>query len=295
MLSSELRVAASRRSAKFCLLRFSFSSARLMASLISSTRPGTLANVVGGAPGLYGFDGGLVVVDRGDQDDGGVGRNPVRVAQHFDAIDIRHLDVGDDDVVERAVDLVLRHLARLNRLDAVSSRRKEISSISQMERSSSQTRMLATATSCGCDAAVARKHRSVSMRFSLRNRPPGIEAVQAQHERGSLPGLGSRPDLALMRLHDLVDDGQPQPGTAFEIGLEGLEDLFDLLRAHARSGIGKPDLPIVAQGFDADGERASAFFHGADRILAEIPEYLFDLVAIGHRPSAGRPETCARS
>jgi len=42
MLSSELRVAASRRSAKFCLLSASFSTARFMASLISSTRPGLL-------------------------------------------------------------------------------------------------------------------------------------------------------------------------------------------------------------------------------------------------------------
>ena len=112
MLSSELRVAASRRSAKFCLLRASFSSARLMASLISSTRPGTLANVVGGAASFHGLHGGLVVIDRRDQDDGGVGRHLVRVTQHLDAVDVRHLDIGDDDVVERAVDLVLGASAR---------------------------------------------------------------------------------------------------------------------------------------------------------------------------------------
>ena len=102
-------VAAQR---EILLAESNFSSARLIASLISSTRPGTLANVVGGASRFHGFHGSLVVIDRGDQDDGGVGRHVVRVPQHFDAVDVRHLDVGDDDVVERAVDFVLAPSAR---------------------------------------------------------------------------------------------------------------------------------------------------------------------------------------
>ena len=86
-----------------------------------------------------------------------------------------------------------------------------------------------------------------------------------------------------MRLHDLVDDGQSEPGAAFEVRLEGLEDLFGLLRRHAGSGIGKTDLPVVAQGFDGHGQRA-AVLHGADRILTKIPEHLLDLVAVGEHP-----------
>ena len=70
-----------------------------MASLISSTRPGDFADVVGGAAGFHGLHGGFVVIHRGNQNDGGVGRNLVGVAQHFDAVDVRHLDVGDDHVV----------------------------------------------------------------------------------------------------------------------------------------------------------------------------------------------------
>ncbi len=80
---------------------------------------GRLADVVGGAAGFHGFDGGFVVVHRGDQDDGGVGRNLVGVAQHFDAIGVRHLDVGDDDVVEGAVELSFGHFAGVDGLDLV--------------------------------------------------------------------------------------------------------------------------------------------------------------------------------
>ena len=62
-------------------------------------------------------------------------------------------------------------------------------------------------------------------------RPLGIKPAQAQHKCGSLPWLGARPYLALMRLHDLVHDRQSQPGSAFEVRLERFEDLFRLLRA----------------------------------------------------------------
>ncbi len=72
-----------------------------MASLISSTSPGDFANVVGGASRFDRLNRGFVVVDRGDQDDRRVGRSLVGVPQHFDAVDVRHFDVGDDDVVKR--------------------------------------------------------------------------------------------------------------------------------------------------------------------------------------------------
>ena len=43
----------------------------------------------------------------------------MRIAQHFDAIGIRHLDIGDDHVIERAVDLPLGILSRLYGFDLV--------------------------------------------------------------------------------------------------------------------------------------------------------------------------------
>ena len=96
-----------------------------------------------------------------------------------------------------------------------------------------------------------------------------------------------------MRLHDLVDDGQPESGAAFKVRLEGLKNLFNLLRRHSGSGIGKADLPVIAQGFDRDGQRA-AVFHGADGVLAEIPEDLLDLVAVGECVKPGARQTAAR-
>src|ERR1700719_2196018 len=135
-----------------------------------------------------------------------------------------------------------------------------MSSISQMERSSSQTRMLATATPSGCG-----QHASLVGRVSGRDRQAGVEAMQSQHERGSLPRLRPRPDLATVRLHNLVDNRQSQTGAPLEVRLKGFKDFLDLLRAHARAGVGEADLPIFSQGFDRDGEHASALYalHGA--------------------------------
>jgi len=39
--------------------------------------------------------------------------------------------------------------------------------------------------------------------------PLGVEPAQAQNKCRPLPLLGSRPDLALMRLHNLVHNGEP--------------------------------------------------------------------------------------
>ena len=62
-----------------------------------------------------------------------------------------------------------------------------------------------------------------------------------------------------MGLHDLIHDGQAESGAAFEIRLERLEDFFDLLRSHPGAGIGKADLPVVAQRFDGNGQRPPPF------------------------------------
>src|SRR5712692_2959504 len=43
----------------------------------------------------------------------------MRVAEHFDAIGIRHLDIGDDHVVEGAFELPFRILSGLYGLDLV--------------------------------------------------------------------------------------------------------------------------------------------------------------------------------
>src|SRR6202158_2175502 len=159
------------------------------------------------------------------------------------------------------------------------SRRKEMSSISQIDRSSSHASVLATATSSGCGERASLVGRVL---FGG-DRPSCFEAVQAQYEGSSLRGLGPRPCLASMRLHNLVDDSQSEPGAALEVGLKGLEYFFNLLRTHACSGVRESNLPVLSERLEGDCEPATTF-HGADGILAEIPKHLLDLVAIGDRP-----------
>ena len=68
-----------------------------------------------------------------------------------------------------------------------------------------------------------------------------------------------------MRLNDLVDHRQPEAGAAFKVRLEGLENLFSLLRSHSGSGIRETNLPVVSPAFDAYVESAT-IPHRADRI-----------------------------
>src|ERR1700690_4418154 len=98
-----------------------------------------------------------------------------------------------------------------------------------MERSSSQTRMLPTrSTSC---AGHGHGDPGLGNEFRLRGRPFRRQALyrrqtaQAENEDAAFSDFGARPNLAFMRLDDLIHDGQTQAGAAFELRLEGLEDL----------------------------------------------------------------------
>src|SRR5581483_11268000 len=123
------------------------------------------------------------------------------------------------------------------------SRRREISSISQIERSSSQTRMLATRTSGGSQRGLRRDHGVAGLFF--RASLSGVHAMQSQYHRCSLSRLRTCPHLAFVRLHNLVHNREPQPGTTFEVGLKRLEDLLKLLWSHPRTRIGECDLPFL--------------------------------------------------
>src|SRR3984957_10959382 len=175
------------------------------------------------------------------------------------------------------------------------SRRRAISSISQMERSSSQTRMLATHPSSRCDCSLMSEHGGRSLKGSMRGRRPRqnsflrIQTPQPQDESRALPRFRARPDLAFVGLHNLINNGQPQASAAFKIRLEGLEDFFRLLRTHSRTGVGESHLPVVAERLDADRELPAAA-HGANRVFTKIPEDLFDLVAVSDGKSFGHRE-----
>lgn len=89
-----------------------------------------------------------------------------------------------------------------------------------------------------------------------------------------------------MSLHDLVHDGKTESGAAFELRLERLENFVYDLWVNAGAGIGKANVPVWSGHIDGDSQR-SAFLHGADSVFAEVPEYLFNLIAIGQGLSLG--------
>src|SRR6266478_3574345 len=176
------------------------------------------------------------------------------------------------------------------------SRRRAMSSSSQIERSSSQTRMLPTRSSCGCQRGSGRCRcgggSSASGTLLMRI----LHAPQPHYETRALADCRTRPHLALMRLDDLVHDGQAEAGSTFKVRLEGLEYFFRLLRVDARTGVGKAHLPVQAALGESHGQRFTfgrrlcLCLYCAHGVFAEVPEHLFELVAIGQHPGFGLRE-----
>src|SRR6202047_4639793 len=184
------------------------------------------------------------------------------------------------------------------------SRRRAMSSSSQIERSSSQTRMLPTRSSCGCQRSSGgcRCGGGGSASGALVAVMRILHAPQPHYETRALADSRTRPHLAFMRLDDLVHDGQTEAGSALEVRLEGLEDLFRLLWIYARTGVGKAHLPVQAALGQGHGQ-SSTFgrclclclcLYCAHRVFAEVPEHLFELVAIGQHPGFGLREAALK-
>src|SRR5438874_6609615 len=157
-----------------------------------------------------------------------------------------------------------------------------MSSISQMERSSSQMRILGM-----------RALRFGVLRQRCRNlcRPSSDEFFcslsHSQDKRASLAGLRPDPHFAFVCLHDLVNDCKAQASAAFELRLEWLKDFFNHLRTHSRARISKTELPFIAEFFNTYGQGAT-LLHGTNRIFAKIPEHLLHAVTISQGESFRR-------
>src|SRR5262249_59255092 len=139
-----------------------------------------------------------------------------------------------------------------------------MSSISQMERWSSQTRMLAM------------RHLRVHCSWRtlrLRLRGPGMQDFQDEFRAAARPGL--HVNLGAVGLHDLIDNGQAEPGAAFKIRLEGLKNLFREVGSNAGPGVANTDAQKVSHRANRDRERAFAA-HRAHRIFQQVPEDLLD-------------------
>src|SRR5689334_21023279 len=95
------------------------------------------------------------------------------------------------------------------------SRRSVISSISQMERSSSQMRMLGMRAF----SDQPRWHVGFSAQI-LRNRRLFCGLAQLQNKSATLAGFRAHEHLSFMRLHNLIHNRQTEAGSSFELRLE---------------------------------------------------------------------------
>src|SRR5882762_1442849 len=122
---------------------------------------------------------------------------------------------------------------------------------SQMERSSSATRMLPTSTSfvgtppartCGCGAGGYVQHdasraRGFGCLFALVQCKAGFFATQEQPEIGPAAGAGSGRDPSVVRLYNLVDDGEGQARPDMILMLEWLKNTQSLQLRESVAGI----------------------------------------------------------
>src|SRR5206468_5348513 len=138
-----------------------------------------------------------------------------------------------------------------------------MSSISQIERSSSQIRILGMSAFSDqlCRRGLVTRGRHHLQRRSLRQLGCLADLSDAKHERATLARLRTHPHFTFMRLHNLVNDGQTESGSTFELRLKRLEDLFRHLRAHTGTSVGKTEFPVRSQVFNSNRECA-ALFHG---------------------------------
>src|SRR5215469_12756952 len=102
-----------------------------------------------------------------------------------------------------------------------------MSSISQMERSSSQIRMLGMGALP--DQPLRQRFRTERLAGigDLRNRGDrdclrGL--AQSKHKSAALPQLRPYPNLAFVRLHNLIHDREAQTGSTLELRLKRLKN-----------------------------------------------------------------------
>src|SRR5436309_1151218 len=89
-----------------------------------------------------------------------------------------------------------------------------------------------------------------------------------------------------MRLNDLINDGQTQACSPFELRLERLEDFFYLLRRNSGASVTNSDAPFIRLGAHRSCNGALAC-NCADGIFQEVPKHLLDLVTVHCGPSLG--------
>src|ERR1700738_3110903 len=115
---------------------------------------------------------------------------------------------------------------------------------------------------------------------------------QRKGEDSAVPQLALHPDLATMRVHDVLGNGKPQAGTTrlprarLIHPVEALEDASLVLGGNPRAEVLHKELhplvPLLRHAMTSPQTEASTAAAIFGRILHQVAEYLLQRVRIGH-------------
>src|SRR6185437_1889399 len=111
----------------------------------------------------------------------------------------------------------------------------------------------------------------------LRLRGPGVENFN--HKFGSVADVRLHADSGSVRLHNLIDNGQPESRAAFKAGLKWLKNFFDHVGRNPGTIVTNTDTPVIALRFNRDAN-GSALVEGTHRIFQQVPEHLLHAISI---------------
>src|SRR5216684_269166 len=221
--------------------------------------------------GVDGRDRGLNSWYAGDQQKEGRRRDLLGKLEEIHAARAGHAYIRNDDVEDLGFELALGRLDAVRHFDAVTLLAK--GNFQQFTDGffvvdHENMRHLA----CGCfpDCGFC----------TLHNASPNSR--QLDNKLSTAVFLGYDADLATVRLHNLINNGQSQPGPPLEIRLQRLKDLGLSFWVQANTGVLKGDAQPERALFQLDGQGA-ATGHGAQRIVTEIPKDLLDFVGVHAR------------
>src|SRR5690348_3647098 len=218
-------------------------------------------------PGVDRCDGRLDGGNSGNQEEECVGRDFLGELEQVDAGRPRHPDVRYDDVENLRFELSLGGFHAVGHFDPMALFAKgnfqELADRALIIHHEDVNQLVASFF-----------HRSFCALHKTSRRPRELD-----DELRATIFFRDHADSAAVSLHNLVHDRKTQPGATLEAGLQRFKYFCTLPLVEPDAGIPKSDTQPKRQPFNANRERA-AVGHGAEGVVAEIPEDLFKFVAV---------------
>src|SRR6185436_16189467 len=134
---------------------------------------------------------------------------------------------------------------------------------------------------------MARSSRMLCSSSTTSTRMSGMRG-QGEGEDGAHAGAALDVDLAAVVLHDPVHEGETEAGPGGLGGVEGLEDMSEIVAGDPLAGVGDPKEQPATRHRHRDLQLA-ALGHRLQPVEAEIPDDLPELLAV-HAPRQRRRE-----